>query len=100
PAQERVPLVEQALHRAAEVPLEVFERACGLLSRLESVQVPAKFHSDVAVAKALASAAQAGARENVQINLDSIQDEGFKAAAQSRLNRASAVDVQPTVSAS
>ena len=53
--------------------------------RLDLVQVPARFGSDLAVAKALAVAARAGALENVNINLDSIQDAAFKSAITSRL---------------
>jgi glutamate formiminotransferase len=44
---------------AAEVPLEVLERACAMLTRLSDLQIPAKFASDLAVAKALAAAASA-----------------------------------------
>jgi glutamate formiminotransferase len=85
PKDERAPFVEEALHGAAEVPLEVFERASEMQARLNALQIPAKFGSDLAVAKALTVAAQAGVLENVNINLDSIQDEAFKAAVQARL---------------
>ncbi len=86
PKEERAPYIEEALHGAAEVPLQVLERASTMLARLERLQIPAKFGSDLAVAKALASAAKAGALENVRINLDSIKNEGFRAAVRSRLN--------------
>jgi glutamate formiminotransferase len=85
PKEERAPYVEEALHGAAAVPLEVMERARALLARLESLQVPAKFASDVAVAKALATAGRTGALENVRINLDSIQDAEFKESIERRL---------------
>jgi len=85
PKEERGPFVEAALHLAAEVPLEVMERSHDLAEELEALVVPARFGSDLAVAKSLAAAAQAGAWENVRINLDSIQDEGFKAAVQQRV---------------
>src|SRR5580658_3316021 len=85
PKEERAPFVEAALHGAAEVPLQVLERASAMLTRLESLQIPAKFGSDLAVAKALTIAAKAGVLENVRINLDSIKDEAFRAAVQSRL---------------
>ena len=55
----------------------------------ESLERPVSLRvlgSDLAVAKALASAAKAGALENVRINLDSIKNEGFRAAVRSRLN--------------
>lgn len=82
---QRAPFVEEALHGAAEVPLQVLERVHAMQRRLDALAIPAKFTSDLAVAKALASAARAGALENVNINLDSIQDEAFKAAVRARL---------------
>jgi glutamate formiminotransferase len=86
PKAERQPFVEQALHGATEVPLQILERASAMLVRLEALQIPAKFESDLVVAKALAAAAKTGALENVRINLDSIQDEKFRASVQSRLD--------------
>ena len=50
--------------------------------------MPAKFGSDLAVAKALAAAARTGALENVRINLDSIADAEFKSAAEARVGQA------------
>jgi glutamate formiminotransferase len=85
PKEERAPYVEEALHGAAEVPLQVMERIHAMQQRLAALEIPAKFASDLAVAKALAIAARAGVLENVNINLDSIQDAGFKAAVQARL---------------
>src|ERR1700689_4524348 len=85
PKEERAPFVEEALHSAAEVPLQVLERAAAMLTRLERLAIPAKFGSDLAVAKALTVAAKAGVLENVRINLDSIKDETFRASVQSRL---------------
>jgi glutamate formiminotransferase len=85
PKEERAPYVEEALHGAAEVPLQVTERIHALHSRLNALQIPARFASDLAVAKALAIAARTGAMENVNINLDSIQDASFKATVQARL---------------
>jgi glutamate formiminotransferase len=87
PKEERAPFVEEALHGAAEVPLEVYERVSMMQTRLESLQIPAKFGSDLAVAKALAIAAKAGVWENVRINLDSIQDEAFRSAVEARLQK-------------
>jgi formiminotetrahydrofolate cyclodeaminase len=55
--------------------------------RLGSLQIPARFGSDLAVAKALAIAAQTGTLENVRINLDSIQDAAFKSAVEERLSK-------------
>jgi glutamate formiminotransferase / formiminotetrahydrofolate cyclodeaminase len=85
PKDERAPFVEEALHGAAEVPLQVLERATAMQARLNALEIPAKFGSDLAVAKALTVAAKAGVLENVQINLDSITDADFKAVVRSRL---------------
>jgi formiminotetrahydrofolate cyclodeaminase len=85
PKDERAPYVEEALHGAAEVPLSVVERASAMQSRLDALRIPAKFGSDLAVAKALVVAAKAGALENVKINLESIQDAAFQAAVETRL---------------
>ena len=73
------------MHGAAEVPLQVLERAAAMEQRLNALRIPAKFGSDLAVAKALTVAAKAGVLENVRINLDSIADEGFKSAVRARL---------------
>jgi len=85
PKDERAPYIEEALHGAAEVPLQVMERVHTMQQRLDALQIPAKFGSDLAVAKVLAVAARAGVWENVKINLDSIQDEGFKGSVRARL---------------
>jgi formiminotetrahydrofolate cyclodeaminase len=90
PKDERAPFVEEALHGAAEVPLQVVERAAALARRLETLEIPARFGSDRAVARALVAAAKTGALENVQINLDSIRDEAFRAAVSTRLAAAGA----------
>ena len=57
--------------------LQVLERATAMQARLEGLEIPAKFASDLAVAKALCVAARAGVLENVNINLDSIQDDAL-----------------------
>ena len=88
PKDERAPFVEEALHGAAEVPLEVYERASAMARRLDGLVIPAKFGSDLAVAKALVVAAKAGVMENVRINLNSIQDAGFKAKVEERIRAA------------
>ncbi len=85
PKDERAPYVEEALHGAAEVPLQVFERAAAMEARLNALEIPAKFGSDLAVAKALIAAAKTGVLENVNINLESIQDAAFKSTVQARL---------------
>jgi len=88
PKDERTPYIEEALHGAAEVPLQVLERLSAMMARLDGLQIPAKFGSDLAVAKALAGAARTGVLENININLDSIQDEGFKKTVEARLRAA------------
>ena len=85
PKAERAPFIEEALHGAAEVPLQVTERIHALQQRLGALEIPARFASDLAVAKALAVAARAGAMENVNINLESIEDAAFKSAVALRL---------------
>src|ERR1039457_5024608 len=86
PKDQRALYVEEALHGATEVPLEVLERASVMQARLEALLIPAKFGSDLAVAKALTVAAKAGVLENVRINLESITGAGFKATVEQRLN--------------
>jgi formiminotetrahydrofolate cyclodeaminase len=88
PKAERGPFVEEALQGAAEVPLQVWERCAAMARRLDDLQIPAKFSSDLAVAKALTVAAKAGVLENVRINLDSIQDAAFRQAVEVRLRAA------------
>ena len=60
-------------------------RAAAMGARLEKLEVPARFGSDLAVAKALTVAAKTGALENVRINLESMEDATFKAAVEARL---------------
>jgi glutamate formiminotransferase len=86
PKDERAPFVEEALHGAALVPLEVLERASAMNARLEKMEVPARFSSDLAVAKALIAAAKTGAMENVRINLESMEDAAFKSSVEARLS--------------
>jgi glutamate formiminotransferase len=90
PKDERAPYVEESLRGAAEVPLQVVERAAAMQTRLDTLDIPAKFGSDLAVAKALIIAAKAGALENVRINMDSLQDEAFKSLVRQRLAAAEA----------
>ena len=69
------------------MPLQVVERIYSMQQRLDALEIPARFASDLSVAKALAVAARAGALENVHINLESIQDADFKGAVTARLQR-------------
>jgi glutamate formiminotransferase/formiminotetrahydrofolate cyclodeaminase len=86
PKDERAPFVEDAMHGATTVPLEVLERASAMAARMAALEIPARYASDLEVGKALAVAAKTGAMANVRINLGSIQDAAFKAAVEARLN--------------
>ena len=86
PKDERGPYLEEALHGAAEVPLQVMERVQVLEARLYALEIPARFASDLTVAKCLVRAARGGAWENVKINLESIQDAEFREAVQRRID--------------
>jgi formiminotetrahydrofolate cyclodeaminase len=87
PKAERAPHVEEALHLASTVPMEVAERAHALDQRLAALQreAPARFSSDLETARALTRAAIAGALANVRINLESITDEGFRRGLEERV---------------
>jgi glutamate formiminotransferase / formiminotetrahydrofolate cyclodeaminase len=87
PKAERAPHVEEALHQAATVPMEVAERASALDRRLAALEreAPARFSSDLATARALVRAALAGCLVNVRTNLESITDEAFRRAFEERV---------------
>ena len=87
PKDERAPFVEQALLKAAEVPLEVAEAVARLTERLQALKAAAseKFGSDVETALALTAAARAGALANVRINIDSMKDASLRAGLRERL---------------
>jgi formiminotetrahydrofolate cyclodeaminase len=73
--------IQQALHGAASVPLEVARKAAEVfdgLGQLEAISSPAMY-SDIRVGRLMAAAAVRGALENVAINLDSITDGEFAA---------------------
>jgi glutamate formiminotransferase len=87
PKDERAPFVEQALHDAAEVPLEVAEAATALKNRLRELAAiaPPKFGSDIETAQGLAQAGIDGALANVRINIASMKDESLVAPLRERL---------------
>jgi len=91
PKDERAPFVEQALHEAAKVPMEVAEAAATLKSRLRSLgaTAPAKFSSDIETAQGLAQAGIDGALANVRINIASMKDESAVAPLRERLGKLS-----------
>jgi glutamate formiminotransferase/formiminotetrahydrofolate cyclodeaminase len=87
PKAERAPFVEEAMHQAALVPMEVAEHVFALAAKLDALsrEAPSKFSSDVATARALAAAAIMGALANVHINFEYIKDEAFRQQLQERL---------------
>jgi len=91
PKDERAPYVEQALHEAAKVPLEVAEAAVSLRERLRTLAAtaPSKFGSDVETARGLAQGGIDGALANVRINIESMKDESAIAALRERLAKLS-----------
>jgi len=91
PKDERAPFVEQALHGAAVVPLEVAEAAAALKDRLRDLAAtaPSKFGSDIETAQSLAQAAIYGALANVRINIESMKDEALTAHLRERLAKLS-----------
>ncbi len=87
PKDERGPFVEEAMKGATQVPLEVLERTRALSQRLEQLAAssPSKFGSDVTTARALAEAAQKGARANVEINLPYLPEGDYRSAVEAVL---------------
>jgi glutamate formiminotransferase / formiminotetrahydrofolate cyclodeaminase len=85
PRPERGPYVEEALQGATEVPMQVLERAVAMSARMDALQIPSRYGSDLAVAKALAEAAKTGALANVRENLRTIASAEFTAAMRQRL---------------
>ncbi len=79
-------LVQDALKQATSVPLAVGERAAEVLHIVDALgpSTNPNMKSDLITAAALARAAIEGALANVEINLESVQDEAFKAATRVR----------------
>ena len=76
---KREETIQQATKGAAEVPLQVAERAVALLARLVQLETiaAASMKSDLQVARLMAEAGARGAIANVEINLDGIRDESY-----------------------
>ena len=74
-------IVDAALKQATSVPLSVAERAREVLQIAEALRPTTNpnMKSDLVTAAALARAAMEGALANVEINLESLKDEGFAA---------------------
>jgi glutamate formiminotransferase/formiminotetrahydrofolate cyclodeaminase len=79
-------VVDAALKQATSVPLSVAERAREVLQIVESLRpiTNPNMKSDLVTAAALARAAIGGALANVEINLESLRDEGFVAQIRSK----------------
>ncbi|MDP8981139.1 MAG: cyclodeaminase/cyclohydrolase family protein [Acidobacteriota bacterium] len=76
---------ENAIERAALVPLEIAEEAAGLEGLLSGLTVPARFLSDRETALALARAATVGAIATVRANLAHMAGHPSRAALEQRL---------------
>jgi glutamate formiminotransferase / formiminotetrahydrofolate cyclodeaminase len=74
--KQRGEAVQRATKGAAEVPLQVAERAVALFERLGQLDaiVAASMRSDLEVARLMAEAGVRGALANVEINLDGLTD--------------------------
>jgi glutamate formiminotransferase len=79
-------LIDKALKQATRVPLGVAERAQEILRLAEKLRpiTNPNMKSDLTTAAALARAALEGALANVEINLESLQDDDFKAQIRAR----------------
>jgi len=79
--QQREEAIQKATKKAAEVPLEVAERAVALfeqLGQLDSI-VAASMRSDLQVGRLMAAAGARGALANVEINLGGLSDASYVA---------------------
>ena len=78
-------IIDTALKQATSVPLRVAEQAsevAGIAEKLRPITNP-NMKSDLTTALALARAAIEGALANVEINLESLKDQGFVTKARS-----------------
>jgi formiminotetrahydrofolate cyclodeaminase len=78
---QRDAAIQQALHGAAAVPLEVARKAADVFDRLGALRKISSpsMASDVRVGRLMAAAGVHGALANVEINLESITDAKFAA---------------------
>ncbi len=76
---QREEAIQKATKAAAEVPLQVAERAVALFERLGQLDaiVAASMRSDLEVARLMAGAGARGALANVEINLDGLKDAAY-----------------------
>jgi formiminotetrahydrofolate cyclodeaminase len=75
-------MVSDALKNATRVPLGIAQKSADVRRLVESLKpiTSKNMWSDLAVASSLANAAIAGGLANVEINLQELKDEAFKAA--------------------
>lgn len=86
--QAREAAIQAATRGAAEVPLQVAERAAALyaqLGQLEGISA-ASMKSDLQVARLMCVAGARGALANVEINLDTIKDPAYVSAMRARVD--------------
>jgi len=86
--EQREQAVQQATKGAAEVPLEVAEKAVALHERLVQLEAvaAASMKSDLRVARLMAVAGAKGAIANVEINLDGLKDATYVASVKKRVD--------------
>ena len=79
--RQREEAIQMATKGAAEVPLEVAEKAAKLHQRLLQLEAiaAASMKSDLQVARLMAVASAKGALANVEINLEGLKDAGYVA---------------------
>lgn len=87
--KQRQQAIEQATKGAAEVPLEVAEKATSLQERLVQLEsiAAASMKSDLRVARLIAVAGAKGAIANVEINLDGLKDTAYVASMRSKVDQ-------------
>ena len=86
--EQREQAVQRATRGAAEVPLEVAEKAVALHDRLVQLEgvSAASMKSDLRVARLMAVAGAKGAIANVEINLDGLKDAAYVASVKNRVD--------------
>ena len=84
---QRDAAIQMATRHAAEVPLQVAEKAAKLKARLQQLETisAASMKSDLLVARLIAVAGAQGALANVEINLDSLKDAEYVAKLRQRV---------------
>jgi glutamate formiminotransferase len=85
--RQREEAIQKATKGAAEVPLQVAERAVELFERLGQLDaiVAASMRSDLQVARLMAEAGARGALANVEINLDGLTDTAYVASMRTKI---------------